>query len=174
MRIQWGPLSAVRPTIDEVHVHADALAAAYNDPRNSALLGNTQTMSRGDVVEHYEALLADAHPFLLFNEGVLAGDADIRGGDEFAFLIAAPSQQGKGLGTRFATMIHVFAFRELELAALYASVIPANVASRRVFEKLGYREVAEPDRGDPGDVVLRIDRATFESRPELAEIRLVR
>jgi len=165
----------MRPTIEDVARHADALAAAYNEPRNSALLGNTQAMSRDDVIEHYTALLADAHPFLLFHDGALAGDADIRGGNEFAFLIAAPSEQGKGLGTRFATMIHAFAFRELGLDVLYASVIPANVASKRVFEKLGYRVVDEPERGDPGDVVLRVERTVFETQhaAALAEIRIV-
>src|SRR5690606_15824176 len=111
----------------------------------------------------------------------LAGDGDLRdiadGAAEFAFLIASPAAQGKGLGTRFAVMIHAFAFLQLDLARVYASVVPDNVASRRVFEKLGYREdPSEAARayGDDGDVVLSIDRATFVAAhpAALAEIAI--
>ena len=63
-------------------------------------------------------------------------------------------------------MIHAFGFRTLGLARIYASIVPANVASRRVFEKLGYRVDDSPTARDfadePGDVVMSIDRATFE------------
>jgi RimJ/RimL family protein N-acetyltransferase len=49
---------------------------------------------------------------------------------------------------------------------VYASIVPHNTASRRVFEKLGYavdhsaraRDFAD----EPGDVVMAIDRTTFE------------
>jgi RimJ/RimL family protein N-acetyltransferase len=102
----------------------------------------------------------------------LVGDADLRGfdggGAEFAFMIAAPMLQGKGLGTRFALMIHALGFRNLGLARIYASVVPNNAASRRVFEKLGYvvddSASARAFADEPGDVVLSIDRATFEQR----------
>jgi RimJ/RimL family protein N-acetyltransferase len=116
-------------------------------------------------------LRSGAHPVLLFRDGALAGDGDLRGlaggAAEFAFLIAAPSAQGRGLGTRFATMIHAYAFARLELERIYASVIPANVASRRVFEKLGYAaDDSDAARafGDEGDTVLRIDRDEFLRR----------
>ena len=57
-------------------------------------------------------------------------------------------------------------FAQLGLARVYASIVPHNAASRRVFEKLGYTVDASPAaRGyadDPGDVTMVIDRATFE------------
>ena len=180
--IEWGELRAFEPSLDEIVLHAPALVAAYNDPRNAALLGHTTQLTESDVAEHYETLYRDrAHPFLLVRDGVLAGDGDLRdvsdGAAEFAFLIAAPTAQGKGLGTRFAMMLHAFAFTRLALERVYASVIPVNVASRRVFEKLGYAEDSSPaarDRGDDGDVTLSIDRATFAERhaAALAEIRI--
>lgn len=180
--ITWRELSAIEPTIDEVRGNVAALAHAYNDPRNAPLLGHTDTLSEADVIEVYEKMIADGgRPFLLFRRGGFAGDGDLRGiadgRAEFAFLVASPDAQGQGLGTRFATMIHAFGFRTLGLSTIYASVIPANVASRRVFEKLGYREVtgeAVGDYGDEGDVVLAIERARFETvaGAALAEIQI--
>jgi RimJ/RimL family protein N-acetyltransferase len=70
------------------------------------------------------------------------------------------------VGTAIATMVHTFAFVELGLARVYASIIPRNTASRRVFEKLGYTlddgPVARGFADDPEDVTMVIDRASFE------------
>lgn len=164
-KIEWDDLVAFEPTLDDVRRHAGALALAYNEPRNAPLLGHTEPLSTDDVLEHYERLLADAHPFLLERDGNLAGDGDLRGLDgdaaEFAFLIADPDAQGRGLGTRFAQMVHAFAFDTLGLARVFASVVPANVASRRVFEKLGYALAESDVYGDDGDIMLALDRGTF-------------
>lgn len=172
--IEWpdpgGALVALEPRLEEVEPLAAALAAAYNDPRNAPLLGHTTALAPADVIDHYRALREDgARPFLLYRDGALAGDGDLRGIEggaaEFAFLIADPAAQGRGLGTRFAIMIHALAFGPLALERIYASVIPANAASRRVFEKLGYA-VDSSDRArayadEDGDVVLSIDGAAF-------------
>ena len=175
VRIEWGNLLAFTP--HDVTPYAPQLAAAYN--LNATMLGNTQPMTAGDVIEHYAALHPPAaHPFVLLADGELAGDGDLRGitggAGEFAFLIAAPSAQGKGLGTRFAIMVHAFAFGTLALDRLFASVIPANTASLRVFEKLGYAVAHDASRGDVGDIVLAIDRAIFEDRHAdvLSKIRI--
>lgn len=165
-RIEWGDLVAFEPTLDDVAAHLPALVTAYNHPLNAPLLGHTTELSAADVVEHYERMLgSNARPFLLTRDGELAGDGDLRGiaggAAEFAFLIADPSAQGRGLGTRFALMIHTFAFDTLGLARVYAAVVPANVASRRVFEKLGYTLDISETYGDEGDVTLGLDRATF-------------
>jgi RimJ/RimL family protein N-acetyltransferase len=62
-------------------------------------------------------------------------------------------------------MIHAFGFKTLELQRIYASVVPQNTASRRVFEKLGYREDTSPDAREyaeePGDIVLSLPRDRF-------------
>jgi RimJ/RimL family protein N-acetyltransferase len=190
-RIDWaspaGVLLALEPRLDEVAAHADALAAAYNDPRNATLMGHESVISPTEVVDHYEAMQAEgARPFLLYVDGAFAGDADLRGltsasgggAAEFAFMVASPAAQGRGLGTRFAVMIHAFAFQSLALDHVYASVVPANTASRRVFDKLGYRLdgslAARAFAETPDDLTLSIDRATFEGLhlPELAEIRV--
>ena len=179
VRIEWGELVALEPRIDEVAQHVTALARAYNDPHNAPLLGHTSVLTEGDVLEHYERLITSgAHPFLMFEGGELAGDGDLRGLEggaaEFAYLIAAPSAQGKGLGTRFATMLNAFAFEGLGLERVYATFVPQNAASRRVFEKLGYRVAEAGDFGDDGDVVMVVERAAFLAQfaPAMAEIRI--
>ncbi len=161
--LAWGELTAVEATLDEIARHAPALAAGYNEPRNAELMGHTAALSPAEVVESYaEGIAAGMRAFLLFERDALVGDADLRnirdGAAEFAFMIAAPSAQGKGLGTRFAQMIHAFGLLELGLARIYASVVPHNVASRRVFEKLGYTiddsPAARAFADEPGDVTL--------------------
>lgn len=186
-RIDWtsdtGRLAAIEPTRAEIAAHAPALAVGYNDPANASLMGHSEPISPAEVIAHYADMDEDgARQFLLFIDDQLAGDADLRGfhdgAAEFAFMIAAPNQQGKGLGTRFALMVHALGFAELGLSRIYASVVPHNTASRRVFEKLGYTQDDSPAArefaDEPGDVVLAIDRATFEQRnaAALAQLRV--
>jgi RimJ/RimL family protein N-acetyltransferase len=174
-RIDWttdaGQLSAVEATIADVERHAVELARGYNEPRNAALMGHEEEISPEEVVEHYTDMIAEgARAFLLFRNGVLDGDGDLRGfhdgAAEFAFMIGAPDAQGKGLGTRYAIMIHAFGFREAGLHHIYASIVPHNTASRRVFEKLGYwvddSATARTFADEPGDIVMAIDFATFQ------------
>jgi RimJ/RimL family protein N-acetyltransferase len=183
-RIDWQTegLVAYEPSLDDVRTHADALAVGYNDPKNAPLMGHTAAMTADDVIEHYDDMAEEgARQFLLFFQDTLAGDADLRGfhdgACEFAFMIAAPTAQGKGLGTKFATMIYAFAFEQLGLARVYASVIPENTASKRVFEKIGCvlddSEAARAFADEPGDLVMAIDRSTFErhNAAALAHIR---
>lgn len=177
IRIEWqteiGHLVALEPTPAEIAQHAAALSAGYNEPTNAELMGHANLIAPHEVIESYtDSIAAGMRAFLLFCSGELAGDGDLRNlrgrSAEFAFMIAARTAQGKGLGTRFATMIHLFGFRTLELERIYASVVPQNVASRRVFEKLGYviddgdaaREYAE----EPGDITLMITRQAFLQR----------
>jgi RimJ/RimL family protein N-acetyltransferase len=188
-RVDWstplGELSAIEPRASEVLAHAPALAVAYNDPRNAPLMGHTCAMSEAEVVEHYAELARrGARNFMLFRDGALAGDGDLRGLDarglaEFAFMVSDPGAQGRGLGTRFALMIHAFGFATLDLVRVWASVLPVNTASRRVFEKLGYRERHDaPDEAadfvEDGDLGLAIDRGEFLAAhaAAMADIRI--
>jgi RimJ/RimL family protein N-acetyltransferase len=170
-------LVAIEPRPDEIVHHAGVLAAAYNDPRNAPLLGHTEDVDEDDVVAHYaDVARAGGHNFLVFADGAIAADADLRkvggGAAEFAFMVASPAAQGKGLGTRVATMVHAFGFRRLGLERIYASIIPGNAASRRVFDKLGYQvddsPAARAYADEPGDLTMAIDRAAFECAHALA------
>jgi RimJ/RimL family protein N-acetyltransferase len=93
-------------------------------------------------------------------------------------MIGARAAQGRGLGTRFATMLHAFAFEVLDLARVYMSVIPANAASQRLFAKLGYQPDDSPEArafaDDETDLTMSVARRPFELlwQHELAAIRL--
>ncbi len=185
LRMEWavgdGVLAAIEPTPEEVAAAAEALALAYGDPHNSAMMALSGAMSAGDVVEHYAGMKPPtARPFLLQRDGVLVGDADLRhiegGRGEVAILIGARAEQGRGLGTRFALMLHAFAFRGLGLDRVYATIVPENAASLRLFEKLGYRADDGPTArsyvDEPTDVSLSVSRVDFERAHRLDEIRI--
>jgi RimJ/RimL family protein N-acetyltransferase len=174
--VEWptddGDLQAYQPTPDEVAAAAPALAAYYNDAHNSAMMAHESVMSVDDVVEHFERLASQGgRPFLLEWDGQLLGDADLRhiegGRAEFAIMVGPRASQGKGLGTRFGLMLHALAFRVLALDHLYATIIPANQASQRLFRRLGY----EPDDSpfarsyvdEENDLTLSLPRARFEA-----------
>ncbi len=171
---------AFEPRDDEVALHADALAAAYNEPYNRAMMGQAE-MSAAEVREHYAAMAAAGNrPFLLTCDGRLMGDADLRRIEatqaEFAILIGGRESQGRGLGTRFALMLHAFAFRALALQRLYITIVHDNRASHRMFEKVGYRldhsDAIRAHVDHPTDLAYSIDRETFERlhAPALREI----
>jgi RimJ/RimL family protein N-acetyltransferase len=164
-------LRAYEPSMGEVAAAARRLAGYYNEPHNRSMLSHTEALSHKDVVDHYRSLAAEGgRPFLLEVDGALVGDADLRRIEdrraEVAILVGDRSMQGKGLGLRFGVMLHAFAFRVLELERLYASIIPANRPSLRLFEKLGY----QPDDGpaarryadEPDDVTLSLTPAHFD------------
>jgi [ribosomal protein S5]-alanine N-acetyltransferase len=186
-RIEWttdvGTLLAIEAQLTDVAAHVVDLAAGYNEPENARLMGHVEPISKSEVLEHYALLLDEgARPFLLCLDGKLVGDADLRGlrdgAAEFAFMIASRDQQGKGLGTKFAIMLHAYAFGTLGLNRVYASIVPKNHASRRVFEKLGYTlddsAEARAFADEAGDVTMVIDRKTFERahRAALAQLSI--
>ena len=163
-------LVAREPTRAEVVGAAARLAAFYNEPRNQAMLAHDDALSVTDVVAHYRNLHSEGgRPFLLELDGVLVGDGDLRNIEkdraEVAILIGERNIQGKGLGTRFGIMLHAFAFRTLGLERLYASIIPANTPSLRLFAKLGYERDDTPAArryvDEPDDVTLSLEAERF-------------
>jgi RimJ/RimL family protein N-acetyltransferase len=165
-------LVAREPLRAEVVKAAARLAAFYNEPHNQAMLAHEEALSVNDVVAHYRGLAAEgARAFLLELDGLLVGDGDLRHVEEdraeVAILIGERAIQGKGLGTRFGVMLHVFGFRTLGLRRLYASIIPANAASLRLFAKLGYERDDSPAArryiDEPDDVTLSLTAERFES-----------
>ncbi len=166
-----GKLRVFEPTQTEVLAAAPLLAIFYNDSHNSAMLTNTHQMNAAEVVESLQALRANGgRPFLLEQDGVLMGDADFRnvaGSEaEFAILIGSRAQQSRGLGTRYAAMMHIAALRVLGYESVYATIIPMNIASRRMLEKLGYqldqslRAASFKDEKD--DISMSINWAQFK------------
>jgi RimJ/RimL family protein N-acetyltransferase len=172
--IEWrtvdGVLRAREPTPAEVAAAAPRLAAFYNEPHNRRMLTNTHDLDAADVRAHFASLVAKGgRAFLLDGDGELIGDADLRRvtrtDAELAILVGDRRRQGQGLGTRFATMLHAFAFEVLRLSTIYAAVSPENGASLRLFAKLGHRadDGARARRcaDDPADVTLSVTARRF-------------
>jgi RimJ/RimL family protein N-acetyltransferase len=141
-----GQLAAREPTAPEVQAVAARLANWYNDTHNRSMMANTCDLDEAEVREHFAQVCQEGgRKFLLYAEGRLMGDADLRRIDsttrtaEFAILIGERNVQGRGFGTRFALMLHALAFTTLALERIYVSIIPANRGSLRLFEKLGYQ-----------------------------------
>jgi len=190
LRAEWpgadGAIAAVEPSESDVRGRAAELAAAYNDAHNRAMMANTIDFAEGDVLSHYAAMAEEgARQFFLYGaSGEFVGDADFRnlaqGRAEFAILIAARGTQGKGLGTRFAILLHALAFRALDLERTYVTILPQNAASRRLFEKIGYALDASPEArayvDEELDVSMSIGKSEFERAhaAAIAEVRITR
>lgn len=166
-----GCLRAYQPTAEVIAATAPMLAAFYNDAYNRAMMANTVSMSTEDVLEHFASLsLRQGKPFLLERDGVLAGDADLRhitpDSAEFAILIGHRPEQGKGLGTAFAILLHALAFGALALRRTFVSIVPANLPSQRLFARLGYQSdntpIARAFADLESDLTFSLDRADFE------------
>ena len=174
--VEWAEgdeaLTALEPTDVELRRAAPELAASYNDGHNRVMMGHDgEPHTAADVIAYYDELRTEGgRPFLLYVDGVLMGDADFRNIEEstgeFAIMIGGRASQGRGLGTRFALMLHLFGYDVLGLERIYISVIPANAASRRLFERLGYRldDSAEAREliDDETDLTMSLARSAFD------------
>jgi RimJ/RimL family protein N-acetyltransferase len=183
--VEWAQgdelLTALEPTDDELRRAALALAVADNDAHNRVMMGHDdEPHTAGDVIAYYEELrIEGGRPFLLYMDGVLMGDADFRNiadvKGEFAIMIGSRGSQGRGLGTRFALMLHAFGYDVLGLERIYISVIPANAASRRLFEKLGYQPDDSPEAraliDEESDLTMSLARSAFD-RTRVAAVTL--
>jgi RimJ/RimL family protein N-acetyltransferase len=166
-------LRAFEPTPDEVRAAAVELSRYYNDEHNRAMLTHEDDMSVEEVADYYtESCGRGDRLFLLEQDGVLVGDADFRHIDacsaEYAIMIGARNLQGRGLGRKFTTMLHAWAFRGLGLARVYVTILPANRPSLRLFEQLGYgldrSSRARSLIDEESDVTLSVERSAFEKQ----------
>jgi RimJ/RimL family protein N-acetyltransferase len=164
-------LRAFEPTPDEVRTAAARLSSYYNDEHNRAMLTHEDDMAVEEVFAYYtESREQGDRLFLLEQDGVLVGDADFRNFDgesaEYAIMIGARNLQGRGLGRKFTTMLHAWAFRGLGLHRVYVTILPANRASVRLFEQLGYGPDTSPRArsliDEESDVSLSVERSLFE------------
>jgi RimJ/RimL family protein N-acetyltransferase len=166
-------LRAFEPSADELAAAAPRLSQHYNEPYNRSMLTNTAAMSAEDIIEHYyESRERGDRLFLLERDGVLMGDADFRHFDsqsaEYAILIGARDQQGRGLGSKFTVMLQTLAFQQWGMARIYVNIIPANQPSLRMFQRLGFEPDASPRARslaeESTDATLSIDAKGFAQR----------
>ncbi len=95
---------------------------------------------------HRERQLGTGYGFGIFADGHFCGEINLssiqRGPFQNAYVGYWIDEQraGQGLMPEAVVVLARFAFEELHLHRLQISIIPRNVASRRVVEKLGIRE----------------------------------
>ena len=178
-----GLLQAVEPTPDEVRAAAPLLAGWYNEPVNRALLTNQTLLGAAEVAAHFDDLWAAGdRPLLLLRDSQLIGDCDLRHLEpdraEYAILVGARELQARGLGSRFTAMVLALAFGPLGLSRVYASVVPENQGSLRMFEKLGFAVDGSPEARRyaeaPEEICLSLAAESLRAaRPEVfAQVRI--
>lgn len=175
-------LVAKQPSDAELAEHAQRLADWYGDEYNRYMMAGTESLHAQDVIDFWAELRAQGgQAFLLYVDGQLVGDADLRHIEtdraEFAIMIGARDTQGQGLGTLLSVLIHAFAFETLKLSAVYLTIVPHNEPGRRCYEKVGYVRDDEPlARGyaeADDDIAMRITKDALFARHPLALTEIV-
>ncbi|MCW5834871.1 MAG: GNAT family N-acetyltransferase [Labilithrix sp.] len=153
LRLTWDredrSFEAVEPDAALVARFADRLRDWYNAHDNASMMDGSGVMTRDDVVEFWRDLRASGgRGFLGFVDGRLVGDADLRsigdGAAEFALMIGPAAEKGRGIGRTLASMIHVFAFRELGLERVFVPPRRDNHRVHALNAFLGYERDESP------------------------------
>jgi RimJ/RimL family protein N-acetyltransferase len=162
-------LSFVATEVDDATLqqHARRLRDWYNAAENASMMGGATDTEDTDVLDFVRDLRASGgHWFLLFVDGAPVGDMDLRSvterSAEFAIMVGDTARKGQGLGATFATMLHVFAFRDLALERIYVQPKRENVRVQRLERSLGYEPDDSPEarsHADDGDDVVTMSIA---------------
>jgi len=103
-------------------------------------------------VRNREIQMGTAYGFGIFVDGWFAGEVNLnsihRGPFQSAYIGYWVDQKlaGQGVVPEACVLVFRFAFEQLQLHRLQISIIPRNIASRRVTEKLGLREEGIAER----------------------------
>lgn len=116
-----------------------------NDSQLRAMSFCGQPVLWEDHVRWFEAKLVDAQCYFLIAEndaGAAIGQVrfDIKEQEAVISLGVAFEQRGKGFGSVIVSQASQFLFEETEVNTIHAYLKSINTASRRVFEKSGYRQ----------------------------------
>lgn len=126
----------------------DAFAAMQTNPEVMKTLGTGVVRSRAET---WDAMARMLGQWSLRGYGVFAVEETATGrfigragilhpyeweGPELAYGLDQP-YWGRGYATEAATILHRWAFLQKQLTDLVSYIMPSNIASRRVLEKLG-------------------------------------
>jgi RimJ/RimL family protein N-acetyltransferase len=133
----------------------DAIHAVYADPEVMRWVGHGAHRTPAETARarrgYADALAARGYGFVAVVErssGAVVGDAGLhplagRGPDVELGYTLARAAWGRGYGTEAAGALRDHAFAVLGVPRVTAQVEPANLASRRVLEKVGMTVVGE-------------------------------
>lgn len=125
-----------------------------NDSQTRAMSWSDGVVDPADHMEWFSAAVADQEKIFLIGQidgnkiGMIRFDALLRDKQSWRIsIIIAPESRGLGHGvcllTRAITYFHLINPRTI----LVAEVKTTNIASRRLFEKLGFSQVASDEEG---------------------------
>jgi [ribosomal protein S5]-alanine N-acetyltransferase len=134
--------AAMRPFVEE------DLHALYSDPRVSRWIGDFSDPARTRRELRHNLRHQAEHGYAFWavedGSGNLIGEAGLNhleaGPEVEVGYTVAPELWGRGLATELAERCVEIGFTELGLDRVVAVVLPGNLASRRVLEKVGLRE----------------------------------
>lgn len=132
-------------TVEEADV--EFLRDTINDPEVREGLLTAKPLNGRQEREYFEERISsDETVSLLICEGddpagtIGLNDVDQRTGTCEIGLWLAPEYHGRGYGTEASRLLTGYAFDELRMHRVQARVLADNVASRRIWEKLGFAE----------------------------------
>ena len=71
---------------------------------------------------------------------LILSNIDLKHGTAEIFIKLMKSVRGKGYGKDAVTALVSYAFREFQLKHIYSNILEDNMASRRLFEKCGFKQ----------------------------------
>lgn len=126
-----------------------------NNPENWAVSDNDSTYELGDIEDLIQSFYADSKPlqlrYLICSPTELLGAVDIfdinyeNKSGAIGILIANSDSRRKGIGTIALALLEA-RVAKLGLTKLIATMHQGNAASRRLFEKAGYKRVGRPEQ----------------------------
>ena len=127
---------------------ADVLASWADDPIFSAHAGWTYRPRSDDSLREWREWIVSMDPQLVrlaaLDGSTIIGYVDLHGAGsvrELGYVIGPSRRWGHGLGTMAARAGLDHGFGVLDLDSIWAEAVEANVASRRVLEKLGMSDL---------------------------------
>ncbi|MBY0528225.1 MAG: GNAT family N-acetyltransferase [Gemmataceae bacterium] len=146
----------------------------HRDPRVMAMLGGMR--SDEELQGWHERLLAhwERHGFgrwtardrasgaFVGRGGLVVMDVDGREETEVGYALA-PEFWGRGLATEIAAASLRAGFETLGQSELVCLTLPTNAASRRVMEKVGFRDARDITHADLPHVLYRLTAAEWRS-----------
>ena len=151
----WGKRIALRPLVDddypqwhEVRTENEEWLTRWEPQRIAGhpdVVQNRRAFSSRCAARQRERQLGTGYGFGVFLEGRLIGEMNVsaiqRGPFQNAYIgyWMDERQAGNGYTPEALVVAMRFAFEELRLHRLQIAIIPRNLASRRVVEKLGIR-----------------------------------
>ena len=100
------------------------------------------------ILNHYQSAEPLAGPYLVFNDQNFIGYCGMDQVEstvksfEIWYLIS-PAYHGQGYGTETAKMLLQIAFEKLNALSVTADVVKQNLASIRILEKNGFKQIEE-------------------------------